>query len=379
MKICVLTHPLHSNYGGLLQAYALQTVLKRMGHDVVTDRNGVISKKRFWSNLGWFVYHFIRKYFTFSKRHNPFQFLFNRFNKHVEIELLRRSELQMQFISEYISTIDFFVNGNPPIEAFVTQFDAIVVGSDQVWRPAYMNVPYYFLDFLKSDKIKRVAYAASFGVDTWDEFSAEVTKRCVEAAKKFQAISVREDSAVRLCKEMLGVDALHLLDPTLLLRANDYIQLFEKDCSFESDNSLMCYVLDRVPLVENVIELAADKYSLNPFVVDLSYDVIPQERYPSVQTWLSYFYKANYIVTDSYHGMIFSIIFNKQFVVIANPQRGISRFKSLLRILDLEDRLIQSHEDLNRDWSYDIDYDVVNSIIEKKRELSYAFINQNLS
>ena len=103
-----------------------------------------------------------------------------------------------------------------PDEQF--HFDAFVVGSDQVWRPRYnAYIPNLFLDFTEGMSVKRIAYAASFGTDQW-EFSAEQTTISSFLAKKFDIVSVREASGIQLCKQNLGVDAIQVLDPSLLLR-----------------------------------------------------------------------------------------------------------------------------------------------------------------
>ena len=101
------------------------------------------------------------------------------------------------------------------------EYDAFIVGSDQVWRPSYnQHLEQAFLNFTENWKnVKRIAYAASFGVDNW-EFTKKQTKECKRLVQKFDFVSVREDTAVNLCKEHLGIEATHVLDPTLLLSAD---------------------------------------------------------------------------------------------------------------------------------------------------------------
>ena len=123
-------------------------------------------------------------------------------------------------------------------------YDAYVVGSDQCWRPRYNAfLSSMFLDFVKGEKTKRIAYAASFGTDQW-EFTQEMTSICVPLAQKFDFVSVREDSGLKLCKEHLGVNAVHVLDPTLLLTKEDYTHLIKAENEPQSKGTLFNYILD---------------------------------------------------------------------------------------------------------------------------------------
>ena len=216
MKIGILTQPLHSNYGGLLQNYALQQTLVRAGHEVETiDWGG-------GSGLHETLYRIkIRVLHTLFP--NKYPQLKYRPNKKERAIIQRNTN---HFINTYINHTEAMHS----YEEFVKQaskgkYDAYVVGSDQCWRPCYNAfLPSMFLDFVQDKQVKRIAYAASFGTDKW-EFTPQQTAVCVPLAKKFDMVSVREDSGVKLCKEHLGVDAVHVLDPTMLLTKEEYIQL----------------------------------------------------------------------------------------------------------------------------------------------------------
>lgn len=348
MKICILTQPLGRNYGGLLQAFALQTVLKRLGHEVVTDRNGA------------------RKLVGFS-RFNPFNYLFTPKRKQVATNT-------EPFIRAHIDTIDFFGGKQQPEEAMLARFDALVVGSDQVWRPAYNYIPAYFLDFSKGKPVKRIAYAASFGVDYW-EYSAGLTRQCVTLASRFDAISVREDSGVTLCHRYLGVEAIPLIDPTLLLEQEDYLAIVEKKGEkVIEEMKMMCYLLDPSPDKRMVVDRISSALGFSPLVVGMSEAVSP-----TVPEWIDGFRSAEYVVTDSFHGMVFALIFNKPFVAILNTGRGSSRFTSLLRIFHLEDRMIGSLDELTDAHLQPVDYTRVNQIRKEWQAKSFDFLQRNLT
>ncbi len=384
MRICILTQPLHTNYGGLLQAYALQTVLKRMGHKVVTDRYGAKRPISFSKRILYFGYHFLKRFILQDKRYNPFQFMFSGSNSRL---VKMRKEIAVnteRFVDTHIDTIDFFKGKNKPEKETLDQFEALVVGSDQVWRPIYSYIPAYFLDFAIGKSIKRIAYAASFGVDQC-EFSPKLTEQCAKLAKQFDAISVREDSGVELCRKSLGVEAVHLLDPTLLLDKEDYLQLIEEnDSVVDMEKRMMCYILDKTPEKRNIIDHISSELGLLPL------EVMPEEKltagtkdatkciFPSVSEWINGFRVSEFVVTDSFHGTVFAIIFNKPFVAILNKERGSSRFTSLLRIFNLEERAICSHAELSAAHMRLIDYAEVNRIRNEWKEKSTDYFKKNI-
>lgn len=334
MKIGIITQPLASNYGGILQNYALQQVLKRMGHEVWT----IDYKKKCWIdwlNQAWRVA--IHKILGHNRK-------FPR----TPIEVERLEFPLRRFACKYISLTKprtkFFECGI--VENYV--FDALVVGSDQVWRPRYnYNVADCFLKFVGRIPIKRVAYAASFGTDKW-EFTDEQTKECTALAKHFDGISVREKSGLGLCREHLGVEAVHVLDPTLLLDASDYTVLCKDIPTREP--FVFAYILDKSEdKLKQIMDFAKRK-GLPYFIKSADGDVSMDD---TIELWLSNFRDAAFVITDSFHGTAFSIIFNKDFYVFGNVDRGNSRFDSLLEIVNLKSRMtecINSLENDSVDW-----------------------------
>ena len=257
-------------------------------------------------------------------------------------------------------------------------YDAYVVGSDECWRPRY-NAFFtsMYLDFSKEEKPKRIAYAASFGTDQW-EFTQEMTSICSPLAQKFDFVSVREDSGVKLCKEHLGVNAVHVLDPTLLLTKEDYIHLIEAEKEPKAKGTLFNYILDPDAAKSAFINKVAKEKGLATFQVlpkcqaetRTKQDVknhIEDCVFPGVTTWLRAFMDAEMTIVDSFHGMVFSIIFNKPFWVIGNANRGLSRFTSLLKVFHLEDRLLEANQLHEVDINRTIDWSSVNAILKQKR------------
>jgi hypothetical protein len=247
-------------------------------------------------------------------------------------------------------------------------FDAYVVGSDQVWREVYtFSIDEMFLSFLSDgSKAIRLAYAASFGVND-GYISKERMPKCVELLKKFVAVSVREKSAVKICEEHFGVEAKHVLDPTMLLSIEDYIKIFERDNTPKSKGNLLVYILDDSDEIKQEIKSFSIHNQFIPFKVN-ELEKVQSKSYayklPSIEAWLRGFYDAEFVITDSFHACVFSIIFNKPFVCIGNKNRGNARFDSLLGMFGLENRLVDDVSKINEIINVPIDWLVVNSIFE---------------
>lgn len=367
MKVCILTQPLHKNYGGLLQAYALQKVLIDDGHEVLTA--DIPFKKPRMFGLPSIIKASIKRY------------IFNKdVTRLLPISKKEKSYIQQKtdkFIFKYLKLTERIKSTSQIDRLDKYNFDAFIVGSDQVWRPRYSpGITTYFLDFLKNrDDVIKMSYAASFGIDNCNEFSDIEKAKCGELAKKFHAVSVREDSAVDLCRKEFGIYAEHVLDPTLLLDKETYIDLIEQDSIPEHEGNMMVYVLDRSSDKQAIIDKVAQHKELTP------YAVMPDDNgiYPSVTQWLRGFMDAEYVVTDSFHGVAFSIIFNKPFIAIGNKDRGLARFLSLLNIFDLTDRLVFNYSDLTENKiNQPINFKNVNDIMTKQHEFSIDFIRKIL-
>ncbi|HFG2044367.1 TPA: polysaccharide pyruvyl transferase family protein [Vibrio cholerae] len=338
MKIAIMTQPLGHNYGGMIQAWALQRVLIKKGHKVITiDRQR--EKRGFIYNSARLVYRSMGK--MIGKRKIPVNF---------ESKFPYIYKNTINFISDNIVTSEPLDSTSSLKAHFSHQnYDAVIVGSDQTWRPQYSpNIENFFLDFCEGQKIKRIAYATSFGVDEW-EFSLAQTKRCAELAKKFSAISVREDSGVELCRNFLGVVAEHVLDPTLLLDKSDYEELIGSNRIKDKNAGIYTYLLDKSPdkiaFTQFVEEMLGEPvYSCQPkYGVEANMSSkIDDYIMPDPRDWLAGFANAKYVLTDSFHGMVFSIIFNKPFLVINNKSRGAARFLSLLNLINQSDRVVNN-------------------------------------
>lgn len=370
MKIAILTQSLGNNYGGLFQNYALQTILKRKEFEVCT--------------LDW---EWIRSSSTKAYVRMIVDRLLMR-NCERTYKLTHDEDVTIHqhvyhFRDTYIMHTDKFKSHGDFVEyEKMVEPDAYIVGSDQCWRPKYN--PFQgemFLNFVSRSDVKRIAYAASFGTDVWEFPNILYAKM----ASLFDLITVREQSGVKLCHDYLGVEAYHVLDPTLLLDKEDYVRLIEMEKEPESEGDLFFYILDPEPRIVDKIKEFGTEYGMKPFMVLPKYkeEYRTEENvksnlndcvYPSPTKWLRGIMDAKMTIVDSFHGMVFSIIFNKPFWVIGNVKRGMSRFTSFLDQFGLEERLVDISSIDKVNLFAPIDWNRVNEIRTQKKQDSLSIL-----
>lgn len=357
-RVGVITLPFNSNIGGNLQGYALMEVLRQLGHlPVLVNRRHP------------------RKVAAVGPAEDARLPLIGNVIPIPPGPNRRFIESHITPISrEFVSSVQL----SRTVDRF--EFDAIIAGSDQVWRPKYARslLSDFFLGFLPetSRKVKRISYAASFGAPDW-EYDREQTRLASTLAKRFDAISVREDSAVDLCRNNLGVAAQHVLDPTMLLTADHYARLLAPKAGRKGQGQLLAYVLDRTQDKGKVIgalsaKLNVGAYSTNGLPFD---DAATSVGDKSVEGWLASIYDAVFVITDSFHGTVFSILFNKPFIAYGNPSRGMARFTSLLKMVGLEDRLVVNSDEIDIEKMLQpIDWAAVNRRLDALRIDSKQFL-----
>lgn len=321
MRVNIITQPLFSNYGGILQNYALQEVLRRLGHEPLTINVPVraVNGGANWKDYVKAVRNLILRWQ--GNYSAPF------LNPHTfAVKERELSFPQRAFIEKHISKVDCPVPFKPELEKEYPA-DLWIVGSDQVWRPwCSPDIENYFFDFL-NDKTKRIAYAVSFGTDQW-EISDALTPKVRELASRFTAVSVRESSGVELCKQYLGVEAVHVLDPTMLLKAEDYLSL-TSDKDYPKGKYIATYILDASKEKNSIIKNESKQKNLPVIKVGAMH----KDGFDSIESWLATIAHADRVITDSFHGTVFSIIFGRPVKVLKNGLRGNSRLESLLSLL----------------------------------------------
>ena len=274
--VAILTLNFNDNIGGVLQAYALQKFLNNNFYDAIT-----IQSHDYWHHLS-----FVKK-------------------------------LKCRTVTDFSKIKD--------------DYCAYVVGSDQVWRRDFISGKWaecwktwkpLFLDFAKTWNVNKIAYSASYGNGNFafNDVMSEV-KTCLN---KFDAISMRETDATEYIKNLTNKEVITTCDPTMLLTKEDYIKVCKNIPIKES--GLFTYILDKNPTVEKIIS-------------DSNLPRIELKK-NSVEDWLACYRDCKCVITDSFHGVVFSIIFNKPFICIYNKGRGGSRFNTLIELFNIKDRVI---------------------------------------
>lgn len=345
-----------SPYGGALQCYALQQIMRSMGHEV-----HVINRK--WGK------------FT-SETHKS---VVSRIKQKIHNIIVPDP-----FVDFYIDNYSFTApvcSEEDLIELGTKKyFDVIIVGSDQPWNPDCIKTMgyYFYLDWV-SPVVKKYAYAVSYGKDYFPASEKEIDD-IKTILGTYEAVSVREKSGIAISKNLFGIVAQLCLDPTLLLSAIEYDSLIvDKQLS----NDYICkFFLDQTPEKYRFVSAIAEKEHLK--IIDNN-PPMPNnkvQRYfyrrRSISQWLRNIRDSKYVITDSFHGTVFSLLFHKRFISINNIKRGSARFESLLSVTGQLDRLqgIDNNE-IGTAYSIlkkEIDYSKVDAIIRNMKMASLSFL-----
>lgn len=347
MKIGILTYWWASdNYGQLLQCYALQKYLRDIGHEAFIIRYNYNNEN-------------IRHKVSFIKRAikalNPV-ICYKHFKNKI---LLKKTKVTDQFRKfdefrkEYISFSTEFYQKYDNLKANPPEADAYIVGSDQVWNFSFSDsesvkpvVHAYMLDF--GDKnLKRLSYAASWGVSA---ISEELKNEIIPLLKKFDYVSVREQKGVDLCSQC-GVDnAEWVYDPTLLLETNAYRGLYkEKEIRKPKGKYIFVYMLSNKNDFDlNVVYNFAKKKNLEVIFVSGNYMTnVRKQFFATITEWLYLIDNAEYVISNSFHCAIFSLLFGKQFgiVKLIGIHKGMNtRLDSLFDLFGIPARYISSND-----------------------------------
>lgn len=387
MKIGIVTYVKCDNYGAELQAYALQWKLNKLGYDAevidlekiekdlasntssiipaIVNRFKVLGWKAPWSILR-LVINVLKRKVTAQKNIDNIKIKHQLFTDFFE-NYIRHSN-KYYTIAEIRKTIDL-------------NYDVYIAGSDQIWNYMHTdNLDVYFLEFAKKFKAKRVSYAASISVSHIPDSKKETYK---ELLPNIQYLSVRELQGAKIIKELTGLEAEVVLDPTLLINSNEWKENVIQLPEFK-EKYVLIYTLSGSSYIKRLSQYIAKK--LNCKIVDMRidfqknkndkiitcYDLGPRE-------WVGLISKAEYVITDSFHGTAFSINFNKPFTTLVNPVSNMnSRVLSILEITQLTNRIIYDDGKNTMPKDLTVDFTFVNQIIEQWRKKSIDFIHKSL-
>ena len=357
-KIAILTFSIASNYGAVLQAYALKKVLQSMGADVdivnyhspQVEKHSRVLSIVLKNGLKPMIKSCIKLCFF------PFLLYYKS----------RFSAFQKAYLKD---TAPIFPRN---IAKLNSQYDVFITGSDQVFNPRGTGRDKnYFLDFVK-DRNKCFSYAASFGSINFDEKDLSFLK---DALKNFSSISVREKQGADFAKKLTGIKTHVHLDPTLLFRQEQWRKIAHLP---KQKNFILLYLMDRnAKIVQYAERMAKEKQLelvfLSPVLNLPPNRVSARHIVPTPSEWLGYFLQAAYVVTNSFHGLAFSINFNKKFFVdFLPPSRNTnSRLEDLLDLTGLRGRLL---DNIGAAYETPIDWPSVNTILSQEREKAFRYL-----
>lgn len=389
MKIGIVTFSRCDNYGAELQAYALQKKLNGMGYDAeVLDlemqkkelassrviKKAIVNRyKQFglWKGTGKVLRLMADKYALhqsakrnqdkIAEKHKLFTSFFNDFTRHSD---------------RHYSLSEVYTADMP--------YDIYIAGSDQIWN--YMQTDHldvYFLMFANRFQARKVSYAASFSVPSIPDDLKGKYKKLIE---NLDFISVRELDGQKIVEECSGQKAEVVLDPTLLLDKKEWMKNVSVDRAYADRRYVLIYTLSGSRYIYHLAKSVASRLGVEVINIKSNfcrtkgdegithlYDVGPRE-------FVSLFGHAAYVITDSFHGTVFSINFNIPFTTLLNPSSNMnSRALSILKITGLESRLIYDNGEDLIPKNLRVDYAEVNRRINEWREKSLAFLDMALN
>ena len=336
MKIAVITYHYSNNKGAVMQTYGLCKFLREHGYDLelIDVRQSEKTSQPFYVKL---VKFFVAGY---RMNHDMKKFYPPQTRRYESIEELRK---------------------DPP------KADCYIVGSDQVWNPNISKdlMMAYFLDFGSPD-VKRISYASSFGISEWVIKDNTVNSRIGELLKSYSALSVREKDGKALCEREFHVSPEIVLDPTFL--NEDYKEFTE---GVKQKDIIVCYKINKTSDFWEFAPVVKEKMGGIPMTI-LNYNY-PKKGYkycfpPSLDFWMKSIASAKFVLTDSFHGVAFSIINKKNFCVILNHNDRDSRLINIITEFGLQDHMFNTVEEMlqNDNWMLPIDYSKHEAIIKKR-------------
>lgn len=366
-KVGIITFHTAVNYGVHLQAFSLVHIIKNLGYvpEVIDYRKKTEEVQvKFKKILGWLT--------GFNK------IISNKAYNKGKLQIARRAEFE-RFDKTYLK-LSLYCDNSEDVKNLSKDYDAVICGSDQIWNPYHTHGNgVFFCESVPSHK--RIAYAPSFGIKELPEGYIEIYTHLIGEIK---FISVREEAGRKIVKKITGKDAVVVVDPTLLVSKQVWKKLAsgpnEKMCY---ENYVLCYLLGEQKYIDTIVEY----WSLKGVkVINISQhkreykssDVI--ELYPSIEEFLYLFENANFIYTDSYHGVMFSLINEKDFYVFSRRDTLMdlnSRIENVLIKLDLMDRVVSNIAEIIVEEAH-INYQDVNKIMKNWIDESIKYLKDSL-
>ncbi|NLK88032.1 MAG: polysaccharide pyruvyl transferase family protein [Clostridiaceae bacterium] len=375
MKAGILTFHYAHHYGAQLQAYALMRAIEMLG--MKCEIINYVRKDNIEGSR------------IFKKGLSAGSLLANANTLMNYGKLKRRHERYDLFVQEKMKLSERFYGSYEELCADPPEYDAYVCGSDQIWNPLIFGEktydPAFFAEFAQCGR--RVAYAPSFGISSIPEDKRELLKKYIE---KFDHLSVREKHGEKILKEVTGRDSITVLDPTLLLTMDEWSTVAAVPDIREP--YILCYFITDARKYTRHVQAVSDKYRLPVVTLCGSRRVVPQTRYKVLDAgpceFLGLFAGASAVMTDSFHGTVFSLNYNKEFFCFessASSEKAVnSRLHNILDKVGLLPRIFSATDAKEfcgfvSDNTTDIDYSEVGRILAKERSISLKYLKDSLS
>ncbi|PKV50976.1 polysaccharide pyruvyl transferase [Aquimarina sp. MAR_2010_214] len=365
MKIKTITCHEVYNHGASLQEYALLAFLKSLGHDAQT----IHYKPDYLSN-----------HFNLWRISNP------RYEKNIilktvyliiklpeRLKVLKRKKNFDEFSRRFIESTVKLYKTNEELKADVPEADAFICGSDQIWNSFFPNGkdPSFYLDFVPNNKLK-ISYAASFAIDKLKDDIKDFVK---EKVSKLDHISTREPSGIDILID-LGIDrATQVLDPVFLLTPVDWEKL---SAPKKEENYIFVYDCDSDSLIQSFATKMKEKYNCKIVTVNSNIKYADEDySLEGPDIFLSLIQHAKFVISNSFHAVAFSIIFEKQFTVFNRFEKINTRMRDVTRLLEIPEVLVLDQEQV-QNYDYVIDYEKMKPKLSSLINHSKSFLQNAL-
>lgn len=366
MKICTITcHDVY-NHGASMQAYALMKYLKNNGHEVeIIDYKPDYLNKHYKllsiDNEVW-EKNFLRKFIYLTLK------IPGRI-----ISLKRKKEFD-KFKEENLILTKNKYKSNEELKKDLPKADVYICGSDQIWNSLHMNGRdlAFYLDFVPYNKIK-FSYAASFATDDIDNKYKPMVRKAVS---KLDGIGIREKSGVEIVKR-LGIDnAVNVVDPVFLLEKEEWDNLATE---IFNEKYVLVYDFDESDLVKNIAIEVARKKGLKIYTINSDKPKYADKHFnlSGPKTFVSLIKNAEFVVSNSFHAVVFSTIYEKNIAIVNRSENINTRMRDLLEDLNISDRLVNENYDIDFILK-DINYKELNKFIQEKINISKDYIRKIL-
>ena len=386
-KTAIVSCYFQHNYGSMLQAYATQMALDKLGYENETVDISGFNREIKKAKIKYFAKASLTSDILLSKIGMAKSVLIKKLSKNEYASLSKeRSKKFDAFCKRYFKLSPRYASKDELGRNCKKNYSAVLVGSDQLWLPANIAAQYYTLSFVPSD-VNTIAYSTSFGQS---ELPNDSARKASVFLKKIRHIGVREESGQKLVKSLSGRDVPVVCDPTLLFTGDEWMSI-QKEKAIVEEPYIFCYFLGNNPMhrefAKKLREFTGYKIvsliHLDEYVKsDVGYaDMTPYDIDPA--DFLNLIRNASYVCTDSFHCSVFSMLYRKMFFTFRRYTRKTkistnSRLDTLFKLAGIEGRILNADEEIQECLNMKIDYDQVHRNLQKIREESYAYLTAAL-